>query len=228
MPVDPGDCGWRLPDPADAAPGEDLIAVGADLEPATLLAGYRAGLFPMPQRRRLLWFSPDPRGVLPLGGLHVSRSLRRSARRFDVSIDCAFEEVLDGCAAPGRPGGRWITRAYRRAYASLHAMGWAHSVEVWSAGELAGGLLGVEIGGLFCGETMFHRITDASKVAVWATVSALAQGGADHRVFDIQWQTPHLGTLGAVEVSRSDYLAALPAALALPPSLSRRPAAPAI
>lgn len=223
MPGDPGPCRWQLPDPSAAPPGEEVVGAGADLATATLLAGYRSGLFPMPYRRQLLWFSPDPRGVLPLRGFHASRSLRRSARRFEISVDQAFDAVLAGCAAPGRHGGRWITRAYERAYRDLFQLGWAHTVEVWQDGRLAGGLLGVELGGLFCGESMFHHVTDASKTAVWATCLLLAQPGASGRVFDVQWLTAHLATLGAVEVPRQAYLSALPAALALPPALSPMP-----
>lgn len=223
MPRDPGPCRWQLPDPALAPPGEELIATGADLSAATLLAGYRRGLFGMPHRRRLLWLSPDPRGVLPLSGVHVARSLRRSSRDFGVSVDQAFAEVLAGCAAPGRPGGRWITAAYARTYRQLHEMGWAHSIEVWRNGELAGGLFGVELGGLFCGESMFHRVTDASKTAVWATRTLLARGEALGRIFDVQWLTPHLASLGGIDVPRAVYLAALPAALALPAVLIAMP-----
>lgn len=204
-----------------------MVAAGADLAAATMLDAYRAGLFPMPYRRRLLWFSPDPRGVLPLTGFHASGSLRRSARRFAISVDETFDEVLAGCAAPSRPGGRWITAAYAAAYRELFRLGWAHSVEVWHDGALAGGLLGVQLGGLFCGESKFHRVTDASKVAVWAAVAMLRRGTGDGRLFDVQWLTPHLASLGAIEVSRTSYLAALPAALALPPVLAPLPPTPA-
>jgi leucyl/phenylalanyl-tRNA--protein transferase len=201
--------------------------VGADLAPATLLAGYRGGMFAMPSRGTLAWLSPDPRAVLPLADFRASRSLRRSARSFRVSIDEQFDAVLDLCADPARPGG-WITREYAAAYRSLFALGWAHTVEVWRGEELVGGLLGVEIGGLFCGESMVRRVTDASKVALWATVSAL-RGGADtaERVFDVQWSTPHLASLGVVEVDRADYLSRLPAALDLPGLLRPMPPTPA-
>jgi leucyl/phenylalanyl-tRNA--protein transferase len=200
-----------------------VIAVGGDIDPATLLAGYRKGLFAMRERRRLYWFSPDPRGVLPLDGFHASASLRRRSARFAVSVDLAFAPVLEHCADPSRPGA-WITSRYAEAYLDLHNLGWAHSIEVWQGAELAGGLLGVEIGGLFCGETMFHRVTDASKLAVWAAVRLLARAGDSGRVFDVQWSTPHLASLGVVEQSREDYLASLGQAMALPPVL--RAAAP--
>lgn len=192
--------------------------MGADLEPGTLLAAYRTGLFPMPVVERggevLAWWSPDPRGVVPLDGLRVSRSLRRSCERFHVRVDTAFEEVIDACAEPSRPG-RWITPAIRTAYLELHRLGWAHSVEAWAPdGTLAGGLYGVAVGGLFAGESMFHRATDASKVALVALVALLRAGGGS--LLDVQWVTPHLATLGAVEVPRADYLARVAEAVAQP------------
>lgn len=224
VPVEPPPTGWALPDPAVAPPGEELLGIGADLAPGTLLAAYRRGLFPMDVHRRgpIGWWSPDPRGVLPLDGVRVSRSLRRSLRRFQVSVDLAFEQVVAGCADPRRPHG-WITPAIAAAYGELHRLGWAHSVEVWDAdGVLAGGLYGVEIGGLFAGESMFHRATDASKVAVVALVERLGgpAGAAEGRLLDVQWQTPHLATLGVVEMARPAYLAGLGRALALPPRLA--------
>jgi leucyl/phenylalanyl-tRNA--protein transferase len=199
---------------------DDLVGVGLDLEPATLLSAYRAGLFPMRlsgRRGPLGWWSPDPRAVLPLDGMHVSRSLRRSAGRFAVTVDTDFAAVVDGCADRRRPGG-WIGRDIKAAYARLFALGHAHSVEVRDRddGRLVGGLYGVGIGGLFAGESMFHRRTDASKVAVLATVRLLAEDGVCGRVFDVQWATPHLRSLGVVELPRADYLAGLPSALALP------------
>jgi leucyl/phenylalanyl-tRNA--protein transferase len=217
--VEPPPSRWGFPDPA-AAGDDDLVGVGADLEPGTILAAYRRGLFPMNVRRGVLgWWSPDPRGVLPLDGLHVSSRLRRSMRRFEIRIDTAFSEVLAGCAHTPRPGG-WITPAIEAAYTELFALGWAHSVEVWSAGggELAGGLYGLAIGGLFAGESMFHRESDASKAAVAGLVEAMggAAGARQGRLFDVQWQTEHLASLGVVAISRSDYLVRLTAALRLP------------
>ncbi len=206
---------WTFPDVTDAP--EDLVAVGADLEPATVLAAYRHGLFPMPveQASGMAWWSPVRRAVIPVDGLHVSRSMRRSARRFTVTVDTDFAGVLDGCADPRRPGA-WIDDDIRSAYQRLHDLGWVHSVEVWRGATLAGGLYGVAIGGLFAGESMFHRVTDASKVAVMATVDLLADG-TPGRLFDVQWLTPHLQRLGAVEVPRATYLKRLRRALALPP-----------
>jgi leucyl/phenylalanyl-tRNA--protein transferase len=168
----------------------------------------------MPVVNKLAWWSPDPRGVVPLGGIVVSRSLRRSFRRFDVRFDTAFDAVIAACADPARSGA-WIDRRMKSAYRRLHELGWAHSVEAWGPdGELAGGLYGVLIGGFFAGESMFHHQRDASKVALVALVEALAAGGAS--LLDVQWVTPHLASLGAVEVSRRRYLELLGQALALP------------
>jgi leucyl/phenylalanyl-tRNA--protein transferase len=162
----------------------------------------------------LAWWSPDPRGVLPLDGLRVSRSLRRSRRRFVIRFDTAFDAVVTACADARRPGG-WITGDIAAAYGELHRLGWAHSVEAWSGdGRLVGGLYGVGIGGLFAGESMFHTETDASKVALVALVDRLQAGGAT--LLDVQWSTPHLASLGVVEISRADYLARLAHAITLP------------
>jgi leucyl/phenylalanyl-tRNA---protein transferase len=218
--VEPPPSRWLL-DPSSAEPGEDLVGIGADLEPGTLLAGYRAGLFPMGTGRGgrppMGWWSPDPRGVLPLDGLRVSRSLRRAVPRFEVRVDTAFGEVVRACADPTRDG-RWITPEVERAYARLHGLGWAHSVECWQDGELVGGLYGVAVGGLFAGESMFHRATDASKVALVALVDLLRRGvEPSARVLDVQWGTPHLARLGVVEVPRAEYLRRLGPALRLAP-----------
>jgi len=207
-----------LPSPADAE-GE-VVGIGADLEPGTLLAAYRTGLFPMPLRRggELAWWSPEPRGVIPLDGLRVSRSLQRSCRRFEIRVDTAFEPVMRACADPHRPAG-WIDDRFVAAYTRLHELGWAHSVETWVRGddgraELAGGLYGIAVGGLFAGESMFHRRTDASKVALVALVERLRTGGA--ALLDVQWVTPHLESLGAVEITRAEYLELLRDAVARP------------
>jgi leucyl/phenylalanyl-tRNA--protein transferase len=161
----------------------------------------------------MLWFSPVRRGVLPLDRLRVSRSLRRSLRRFEVRVDGAFGQVIDACADPRRPAG-WIDPSIRSAYTELHRLGWAHSVEAWHEGRLAGGLYGVSIGGLFAGESMFHRETDASKVALVGLVELMRDAPGEARLLDVQWRTPHLASLGCVEVSRRDYLDSLPEALA--------------
>jgi leucyl/phenylalanyl-tRNA---protein transferase len=218
MAIEPPPCPWDFP-PPDEAGDEGLLALGADLEPGTLLAAYRAGIFPMPLAgvREMTWFSPDPRGILPLAEHHVSRSLRRSARRFTVTCDLAFGEVIAGCA-DARRGGGWITPAIRAAYERLHALGWAHSIDVWDeAGALAGGLYGVECGGLFAAESKFHARTDASKAALLALVERLRAAGGE-RLLDVQWTTPHLERLGARDVPRPEYLRRLAAALELPPA----------
>jgi leucyl/phenylalanyl-tRNA--protein transferase len=165
----------------------------------------------------MAWFSPDPRGIVPLEDFRPGRSLRRSARRYAVSLDRAFDDVVAGCADPRRPGG-WITPEVRAAYVRLHALGWAHSIEVWDAdGTLAGGLYGVEIGGLFAAESKFHVRTDASKVALVALVERLREAGGE-RLLDVQWTTPHLDTLGARDIARPEYLRRLAAALPAPPA----------
>jgi leucyl/phenylalanyl-tRNA--protein transferase len=162
----------------------------------------------------MYWFCPVRRGVLPLDGLRVSRSLRRSARSFEIRVDTAFEEVLDACADPAREAG-WIDDHIRAAYVRLHRLGWAHSVEAWRDGRLAGGLYGVAIGGLFAGESMFHHERDASKVALLGLVDLLSEGDPTDRLIDVQWATPHLASLGVVEVSRIHYLQVLARALAV-------------
>jgi leucyl/phenylalanyl-tRNA--protein transferase len=187
--------------------------IGADLAPGTLLAAYRTGLFPMPVRRSLLgWWSPDPRGILPLDGVRISRSLRQSRRRFEVRFDTCFRDVMLRCGDPSRPHG-WITTDFVDAYAELHRLGWATSTEVFHDGELVGGLYGVRIARFFAGESMFHTMRDASKVAMVATVERLlATGGT---LFDVQWTTPHLVSMGAVDVPRDRYLELLAACTVL-------------
>ncbi len=225
MPTEPPATGWVFPDvgllPADRH-ADDLVGAGADLEPGTLLAAYRQGLFPMPaardRRRRqaaLLWWSPVERGVLPLDGLRVSRSLRQSVRRMEVRVDTAFADVVAACADPRRDGS-WIDGRVIAAYTRLHQLGWAHSVEAWRDGELVGGLYGVAVDGLFAGESMFHRATDASKVALVALVDLLRDEYADRRVLDVQWRTEHLARLGVVTVSRPEYLRMLARAQDVP------------
>ena len=206
--------GWMFPDPTEAE--QDVIAVGADLEPGTVLAAYRGGLFPMPMSdvEGMSWWSPVRRGILPVDGLRVTRSMRQSARRFDVTIDEAFEDVVAGCADPDRPGG-WIDDRIAASYTALHKLGWAHSIEVWHDGLLAGGLYGVAIGGLFAGESMFYVERDASKVALMNLVNILDDGEI-RRLVDVQWSTPHLLSLGVVEVAREVYLDLLNQALAVP------------
>lgn len=193
-----------------------MIAVGADLEPGTLLAAYRKGLFPMPdpgarRRQRIVWFSPNPRGILPLDGLRVSRSLRRSLRRYDVRRDTCFRAVMEACADPKRPGA-WITPAFVDAYSRLHELGFAHSFEAFNDdGDLVGGLYGVRIERFFAGEAMFHHAVDASKVALVRLVEWLREIGCE--LLDVQWTTPHLESLGAIAIPRDDYLRRLQRAI---------------
>jgi leucyl/phenylalanyl-tRNA--protein transferase len=221
-PVEPPPTEWVLPDPSHARPGVELLGVGADLAPGTLLAAYRRGLFPMPVDGDgpIGWWSPDPRGILPLDGLRVTASLGKSCRRYTTTVDTAFVDVVRACGDPRRPGG-WITPAIVEAYAELHRLGWAHSVETRTVdGDLVGGLYGVEIGGLFAGESMFSAVADASKVALVGLVERLAAAEAPGgRLLDVQWRTDHLASLGVVAVSRRRYLRLLRDALDLPPAL---------
>ena len=223
--IEPPATPWRLPDPALEDVGVELLGAGADLAPGTLLEAYRTGLFPMPidTDGPVGWWSPDPRGILPHDGLRISKSLSRSCRRFVTTIDTAFDEVVLACGDPRRPGG-WINEEIRAAYAELHRLGWAHSIEARTPeGDLVGGLYGVEIGGLFAGESMFSRATDASKVALVGLVTRLRaaseMAGTDPalRLLDVQWRTDHLASLGVVEIDRPAYLGRLAAALALSP-----------
>lgn len=189
--------------------------MGADLDPGTVFAAYCRGLFPMHlDTGELAWWSPDPRGVLPLDGLRVSKSLRSSIRHYTVTVDAAFADVMTACADERRDQG-WITPDFVEAYTQLHRLGWAHSVETWDdAGRLVGGLYGVSIGGFFAGESMFHDTRDASKVALVGLVERLGHGGAT--LLDVQWTTPHLTSLGAVDVPRPLYLDLLAEATTLP------------
>jgi len=217
MPVEPPPCAWTFPDP-EQADESGVVGIGGDLEPGTLLQAYRQGLFPMhvDRGRTLAWWSPDPRGVLPLDRLRVTRSLRRSCARYEIRVDTAFDRVVAACADPKRPHG-WITEDIRVAYCGLHRLGWAHSVEAWSRddGTLAGGLYGVCIGGLFAGESMFHLRPDASKVALVALVDILGEDDVD-RLLDVQWTTDHLRSLGAIDMPRNDYIGRLSDVLNLP------------
>lgn len=217
-PIEPPATPWTLA-AARPLPGEDLVAVGADLDPGTLLTAYRCGLFPMGLGQHgsgpLGWWSPDPRGILEPDALKIRPSLRKALPRFEVTVDTAFDEVVAGCADPDRDG-RWITSTIADAYHDLHALGWAHSVETWHDGRLVGGLYGVAIGGLFAGESMFHRARDASKVALVALVRLLAADQDPRRLIDVQWATPHLRTLGVRAIAREVYLSRLAVALTAP------------
>lgn len=214
-PTEPAPSAWDLRG-APMEPGEDLLALGADLEPGTLLAAYRLGLFPMGVGEGggdpLGWWCPASRGVLPPGALHVSRSLRRSLRHLQIRVDTALPEVIERCADPSRPGA-WITPAVAAAYIRLHELGWVHSIETWHDGRLVGGLYGVSIGGLFAGESMFHAVPDASKAALVGLVDRFYADGDPRRLIDVQWETPHLATLGVRSWPRERYLTAVRTAL---------------
>lgn len=180
-----------------------------------VLQGYRAGAFPMADEDgEILWFSPDPRCIFPLDAFHIPRSVRQviSRGQFDVRVNTAFDQVIAACAERGE--GTWISDDIMRVYRALHRGGYAHSVECWQGDVLGGGLYGVSIGGAFFGESMFTRITNASKVALAALVERLRTRG--FTLLDTQWNTPHLERFGAVEIPRREYVRRLRAALALP------------
>jgi leucyl/phenylalanyl-tRNA--protein transferase len=207
---------WRIP-PSSEWPVDDLVSAGGDLEPSTLIDAYRRGLFPMEITGLpgvLGWWSPNPRGILPLERLRVSKSLRRSTSRYEVRIDSCFDRVIRACANPSRPDG-WINTAFIAAYSKLHELGWAHSVEVFDrTGILAGGLYGVRVDGMFSGESMFHLQRDASKVALIALVNLMQVEGME--LLDVQWCTDHLASLGAIAVPRAEYLARVAHAMSVP------------
>jgi leucyl/phenylalanyl-tRNA--protein transferase len=199
-----------------------LLAAGDDLSPDRLVDAYARGIFPwFGGDDPVLWWSPDPRMVLWLRDVHVSRSLRRAIRsaRYDVTLDAAFPQVVAGCAQPrDGDGGTWITGGMAGAYNQLAALGYAHSVEVWSGGTLVGGLYGVALGRMFYGESMFSRRRDASKIALVYLVRQLERWGFE--VVDCQMSTTHLASLGAREIPRSEFLRAVDRLVRLPPVLS--------
>ena len=209
-----GESRWSFP-ASDRWPDSDLIAVGGDLEPATLVNAYRRGIFPMEVsalQGKLGWWSPESRGIVPLDRLRVTKSMRRSAKRFEIRVDTCFTDVMRACGDPSREDG-WITEPFIAAYTTLHELGWAHSVEVFDRdGQLAGGLYGLRINGLFAGESMFHAQRDASKVALMALVELMRDSAM--QLLDVQWCTEHLASLGSIEVARRQYLTFLAAALA--------------
>jgi leucyl/phenylalanyl-tRNA---protein transferase len=211
QPVGPSQ--WAFPSFSEW-PAQDLIAAGGDLEPTTVIGAYRRGIFPMVVEMPepvLAWWSPNPRGILPLDKLRVTRSMRQSARRYEVRVDTCFADVIRACANPSRERG-WITGDFIDAYVHLHELGWAHSVEVFDrSGALAGGLYGVRIDGLFAGESMFYLQRDASKVALMALVQLMRETGLT--LLDVQWSSKHLESLGVVEIRRQEYLARLANAL---------------
>lgn len=206
-------CRWRFPD-VSGGEADGPIAGGADFAPETVIEAYRAGCFPWPHpQQERLWFSPDPRAIVPIGGLHVARRLARALRqgRFQVTMDGAFEAVMQACADRADEG-TWITPRLIAGYVALHDLGWAHSFEVWDSGALAGGLYGVRVGALFGAESMFHRASDASKVAMVAMMDWAQCTGIE--LIDIQVLTPHTERLGGIEIARTEYLRRARAAMA--------------
>jgi leucyl/phenylalanyl-tRNA--protein transferase len=207
-----------FPDP-ELATDEGILAIGGDLRPERLLLAYSMGIFPWYEEGLpILWHSPDPRMVLPIGKLHVPRSLEKTLRRdtYEIRFDTAFAEVITACGARRRPGqhGTWITEDMKRAYVELHRLGWAHSAEAWAGGKLVGGVYGVSMGAIFFGESMFADAPDASKAAFVVLARHLAERGTT--LIDCQVHTDHLERFGAEEWPRRRYLDALPALLARP------------
>jgi leucyl/phenylalanyl-tRNA--protein transferase len=201
-----------------------LIAIGGDLSPERLLQAYRHGIFPwFSEGEPVLWWSPDPRMVLMLDELKVSRSLAKRLRKqdYEIRLDHDFAAVMHACASVVREGqnGTWITPAMMEAYCELHRMGYAHCIEVWMEGKLAGGLYGVQIGGMFYGESMFHRVRDASKIAFVHLVRFLQAQGCG--MMDCQMHTSHLASLGAREIAREEFAARLQHLLNQPRSPER-------
>lgn len=209
----------RFP-PVDEAGPDGLLMTGGSLAADWLVAAYCRGVFPMPilvaRRRTVAWIAPDPRGILELGGLRVSSRLLRRLKRgeFQFTLDRAFMQVVQACAAPRPRDGEddvWLTLAMQNAYQSLFDLGYAHSIEVWKEGALVGGVFGVAIGGLFAGESMFHRATDASKAGLAVLTAHLRMRG--YSLFDVQWTNQHTRSLGAIDIPRSEYTARLAAAV---------------
>ena len=187
------------------------------IDPELLLQGYRLGVFPMAMEDdSIAWFSPDPRAIIPLENFHVPHTLRRIARKkiFEIKIDNRFGEVIRACA---KRKDTWISREIIESYERLHELGQAHSVEAWNKNKLAGGLYGVAVGGAFFGESMFHRVRDASKIALVGLVEHLRE--RKFVLLDTQWATPHLEQFGAIEISREQYLKSLRRAIELPRKL---------
>jgi leucyl/phenylalanyl-tRNA--protein transferase len=209
--------------PVEEAGPDGLVMTGGSLAPDWMLAAYCRGIFPMPikveRRRTIAWISPDPRGILEFDDIYVSRRLARRLKRgeFQFTLDKAFNRVVEGCAAPRRDDTDddvWLTLAMQNAYLTLHELGYTHSIEVWKAGRLVGGVFGVAIGGLFAGESMFHRATDASKAALVVLAAHLRSRG--YRLFDVQWTNEHTRRLGATNIPRALYLRRLADAVQQP------------
>ena len=203
---------WDFPTP-EQMPKDDLVTLGADLKPETLIDSYKHGIFPMhlqiENKREIGWWSPQQRGILPLDKINISSSLKKSMKKYFVTFDQDFDAVIEGCGDDKRPKG-WINKDIKTAYKKLFELGYVHSVEVWNKNdELVGGLYGVEVNGLFAGESMFHKQTDASKTAMVYLVNQLKEAGGE-RIFDVQWQTPHLKSMGVIKISRAKYISLLP------------------
>jgi leucyl/phenylalanyl-tRNA--protein transferase len=203
---------WDFPS-LEQMPKDDLVTLGADLKPETLIDSYKHGIFPMhlqiENKREIGWWSPLQRGILPLNKINVSSSLKKSMKKYFVTFDQDFDAVIEGCGDDKRPKG-WINKDIKTAYKKLFELGYVHSVEVWNKkDELVGGLYGVEVNGLFAGESMFHKQTDASKTAMVYLANQLKEAGGE-RIFDVQWQTPHLKSMGVIKISRAKYISLLP------------------
>jgi len=203
---------WDFPTPEQMSK-DDLVTLGADLKPETLIDSYKHGIFPMhiqiENKREIGWWSPLQRGILPLDKINISSSLKKSMKKYFVTFDQDFDAVIEGCGDDKRPKG-WINKDIKIAYKKLFDLGYVHSVEVWNKkDELVGGLYGVEVNGLFAGESMFHKETDASKTAMVYLVNQLKEAGGE-RIFDVQWQTPHLKSMGVIKISRAKYISLLP------------------
>ena len=212
--IPPTESRWGFPPPSQWPIDDDVVAIGADLAPDTLLYAYANGMFPMyldKKNRTLGWWSPVDRGVIPLDAMRVTRSLEKSARKFRCTVDTAFEQVMRACAT-SHTDGNWINEEFIASYSELHAMGHAHSVEVWNTdNELVGGVYGVRINKFFAGESMFHLERDASKVALRHAVDLMRLDGMT--LFDTQWNTDHLASLGCITIPREEYLALLATAV---------------
>jgi leucyl/phenylalanyl-tRNA--protein transferase len=208
----PTECRWTFPSPELWPDDDDIVAAGADLETDTLLYAYAHGMFPMfVNKRNLAWWSPVDRGVIPLDGLRITRSMQQSAKKFTCTVNQAFSEVMTLCGSM-RTDGNWINQHFIDAYTELHEEGHAHSVEVWNeAGDLVGGLYGVRINKFFAGESMFHIETDASKVALMHLVQLMTLEGME--LLDTQWRTDHLESLGCIAIPRENYLQLLASAI---------------
>ncbi len=213
----------RFPDPS-LVNAEGLVAIGGELSAPRLMLAYRSGIFPW-TADPVTWWSPDPRAIFELDRFHVSRSLARAmrARAFQITLNKAFREVMEGCAAPA-PGRRstWISPEFIEAYTELHQLGHAHSLECWRGDSLVGGIYGVTIGSFFAGESMFHRASNASKIALYCLVQHLRKW--NFGLFDIQMLTPITAQLGGITIARAEYLRRLAAAVEKPSTADWSPA----